>query len=211
MASSKKLALALGAVAVATAPLGLSANAGPALQSLTNLTNTAEFAINNTYGQSFSVDGILPANLSPFADAFTPGRGAGGFSSCQGRPWGVGDPPCPVPLDVTTAAPGGMEAFTAGSATLTTGFVGSGFGGTVTPTSFRAVSQVGGSVETVEGLIVPLTLNDTDLAAIALSGALTTQTIGASISSTLFGPSRVKATTSYTNQLINDLSAFWFV
>ena len=99
-----------------------------------------------------------------------------------------------------------MEAFTAGSSTLTTGFIGSGFG--VSANSFRAVSQVGGSVETVEGLIVPLTLNDTNLAAIALSGALTTQTIGASISSTMFGPSSVKATTSYTNQMINDLSAF---
>ena len=209
MASSKKLALALGVVSVATAASGLSVSAGPALQSLTNLTNAAEFAITNTYGQSFSVDGILSADLSPFADFVTGGR-VGQATSCPGLAgaWAVPDP-CPAGNGGTYAPAlggGGMEAFTAGSSTLTTGFIGSGFG--VSANSFRAVSQVGGSVETVEGLIVPLTLNDTNLAAIALSGALTTQTIGASISSTLFGPSSVKATTSYANQMINDLSAF---
>jgi len=41
-----------------------------------------------------------------------------------------------------------------------------------------------------------------------LGGSDSTQTIGASISSTLFGPSNLKATSSFTNQLINDLSAF---
>ena len=41
--------------------------AGPALQSLNNMTNTAEFSVNNTYGQSFSVDGIIGAAVTPFA------------------------------------------------------------------------------------------------------------------------------------------------
>ena len=53
-----------------------------------------------------------------------------------------------------------------------------------------------------------LILDATNLGAISLAGTTGTQTIGASISSTLFGPSSVKATTSFTNQLINDLSAF---
>jgi hypothetical protein len=169
---SKKIAIAIGVASVAASTGNIAAQAGPALQTLNNLTNTAETTITNTYGQSFSVDGIITADVTPFA----------------------------------VGAAGGITNFTAGSATLTTGFIGSGFG--VNANSFRAVSQVGASVEAVAGLAVPLQLNAVGVAAIVVSGSLTTQTIGASISSTLFGPSNVKATSSYTNQLINDLSAF---
>ena len=169
---SKKIAIAIGVASVAASTGNIAAQAGPALQTLNNLTNTAETTITNTYGQSFSVDGIITRDVTPFAEG----------------------------------AAGGISKFTAGSATLTTNFIGTGFG--VSTNSFHAVSQVGASVEAVAGLAVPLQLNATGLGDIALSGSLTTQTIGASISSTLFGPSSVKATTSYTNQLINDLSAF---
>ena len=172
---SKKIAIAIGVASVAASTGNIAAQAGPALQTLNNLTNTAETTITNTYGQSFSVDGIITTDVTPFA----------------------------------AGAAAGITNFTAGSATLTTGFSGGGFGGNAA--SFRAVSQVVASVEAVAGLAVPLQLNSTvgsGIAAIILSGSLTTQTIGASISSTLFGPSTVKATSSYTNQLINDLSAF---
>ena len=55
--SSKKLALGLGVASVAASAGSVAVQAGPALQTLNNMTNTAEFTINNTYGQSFSVDG----------------------------------------------------------------------------------------------------------------------------------------------------------
>ena len=67
--SSKKLALGLGVASVAAgAGAGsVAVQAGPALQTLNNITNTAEFTINNTYGQSFSVDGQVTSALTPFA------------------------------------------------------------------------------------------------------------------------------------------------
>jgi hypothetical protein len=169
--TTKKVTLALGVASVAASIGNVAVKAGPALQTLNNLTNSAEYSINNTYGQSFSVDGILASAVTPFA----------------------------------AGAAGGIVDFTAGSATLTTGFQGEVFGG-----GFRAVSQVGASVEAVTALTPPINLNAAGIAAIELqtAGVTGTQTIGASISSTLFGPSTVKATSSFTNQLINDLSAF---
>lgn len=164
--STKKITLALGVASVATSLGNVAVQAGPALQTLNNLTNTAEFTINNTYGQSFSVDGMISSGLTPFE--------AG------------------VPT---------LTDFTATSATLTTNFVGSSFGGYVPVTMVNA---------TVNGSTVspPITLNTFNLLGITLNATGGTQTIGASISSTLFGPSNVRATSSFTNQLINDLSAF---
>jgi hypothetical protein len=166
--TTKKVTLALGVASVAASMGNVAVKAGPALQTLNNLTNTAEFSINNTYGQSFSVDGIIASSLSPFM----------------------------------AGAAGDLVGFTASSATLTTGFQGNSFGA-----GFKAVSQVRASVATPTALVVPVTLDAGNLSAITLT-ATGTQTIGASISSTLFGPSTVKATSSFTNQLINDLSAF---
>jgi len=174
--TTKKVTLALGVASLASTVGDLAVKAGPALQTLNNLTNTAEFSINNTYGQSFSVDGIITASVTPFA-AFT----------------------------ATDSPP--VSSFNANTATLTTGFSGSSFGGSLSP-----VSQVLASAEFIlsgGGLVV---LNGSattaGLSSISLAGVTATQTIGASISSTLFGPSTVKATSSFTNQLINDLSAF---
>ena len=164
--TTKKVTLALGVASVAASLGGVAAKAGPALQTLNNLTNSAEFTVNNTYGQSFSVDGIINnATITPFSTA--------------------------------TAS---LANFTAASATLTTNFVGGSFGG------FTPVTAVSAQVEVPLGA-PPLTLS-TAVASISLNGGTTTQTIGASISSTLFGPSTVSASSSYTNQLINDLSAF---
>jgi hypothetical protein len=166
--TTKKVTLALGVASVAASMGNVAVKAGPALQTLNNLTNTAEFSINNTYGQSFSVDGIVDADLDPFV----------------------------------AGAAGDLVGFTAATATLTTGFQGNSFGA-----GFKAVSQVRASVATPAALVVPVTLDASQLAGITLT-ATGTQTVGASISSTIFGPSTVKATSSFTNQLINDLSAF---
>ncbi|MFM8524167.1 MAG: hypothetical protein ACKOCM_00855 [Cyanobacteriota bacterium] len=166
--SNQKVALALGVASVAAGVGNVAVKAGPALQSLNNLTNTAEFSINNTYGQSFSVDGDIGAAVTPFK--------AG-------------------------AASGISTNFNATSANLTTNFVGGSFGGYTSVTGISASASA-------TGVTPPLTLDTTAIAAISLAGATGTQTIGASISSTLFGPSSLKATSSFTNQLINDLSAF---
>ena len=166
--TAKKVALVLGVAAVASSIGNVAVKAGPALQTLNNLTNTAEFTINNTYGQSFSVDGVMTAAVTPFA----------------------------------AGAAGDLAKFTAGSATLTTNFTGTGFG------NYTPVTGISASVTAVAALAPPLLLNAAALTAITLLGADSTQTIGASISSTLFGPSSLKATSSFTNQLINDLSAF---
>lgn len=166
--TAQKISLVVG-VASAAASLGnVAVKAGPALQTLNNLTSTAEFNINNTYGQSFSVDGIVQGNVTPFAS--------------------------------TSGAVSVIGSFTAGTATLSTGFSGR-LGSSDAPTSISA--QVA-----VPNLTIPLSLSSTQLAAITLTGNTGTQTLGASISSTLFGPSTVKGSTSFTNQLVNDLSAF---
>jgi len=163
--------LALGVASVAASVGNVAVKAGPALQTLNNLTNTAEMTVNNTYGQSFSVDGITSmsggGDLQPFGN---------------------------------TAA--GAD-FNAGNATLTTGFTGNAFGAG----GFKAVTQVVAAANL--GInAVPLALNEAQLILLRLQVGSATQTIGASISSTTFGPSTVKATSSFTNQLINDLSAF---
>ena len=170
--TTKKVTLALGVTSVAASMGGVAVQAGPALQSLNNMTNTAEFSVNNTYGQSFSVDGIVGANITPFA---------------------------------TPAAVLVGPTFTSGTATITTGFTngdGSGIG------SFGAVQTVKVNVESLTSVVVGM-LSMSALTAISIAGnGTSTVTIGASISTTLFGPSTVKATSSFTNQLINDLSAF---
>ena len=184
--SSKKLALGLGVASVAAGAGSVAVQAGPALQTLNNITNTAEFTINNTYGQSFSVDGELENVTVGTAviTSITPFAGAATAVSAQ---------------------------FNATSATLTTGFDGAAFGAG----GFQPVDTI--NAEATLGVIAPLTLNDTaattavqvaGLTDIRLTVGTATQTIGASISSTVFGASTVKGTTSYTNQLINDLSAF---
>jgi len=162
--SLKKVALAVSFASSAASISGTIAKAGPALQTLNNATSTAEFTINNTFGQSFSVDGIVQGSVVPFASVTSIGN------------------------------------FTAGSATLTTGFTGQ-------LSNFVAPTTVVAKVE-VPGITATLVLDRASLTAITLTGGTGTQTLGASISSTIFGPSTVKATSSFTNQLINDLSAF---
>jgi len=172
---SKTGGLLLGAASVAVSVGNVGVKAGPALQTLNNLTNTAEFSINNTYGQSFSVDGITSLQsaataLQPFANA--------GYADTD---------------------------FNAGNATLTTGFAGGAFGGG----GFKPVTAVVAGADL--SVTPPLGLMDTgngSLADLRLQVGSATQTIGASISSTTFGPSTVKSSSSFTNQLINDLSAF---
>jgi hypothetical protein len=174
--TTKKVTLALGVASVAASMGNVAVKAGPALQTLNNMTNTAEFTINNTYGQSFSVDGIVADDLTPFANAVT-----------------------------------ALVNFTAGTATLTTGFVGNMFGvgvPTATNAIFRSVSQVRASVSVPAPSGSGFITFNTAVADITLLATTGTQTVGASISSTIFGPSTVKATSSFTNQLINDLSAF---
>ena len=169
--SSKKLALGLGVASVAASAGSVAVQAGPALQTLNNITNTAEFTINNTYGQSFSVDGIVTTAVSPFGDA------------------------------------SGLQAsFNALTAVLLTGFVDGTEGVTV---NLQAVSTVtaNATIATLGGTAVVI-LDAGVLDTLSLAAATGVQTIGASISSTLYGPSNVKASSSFTNQLINDLSAF---
>jgi hypothetical protein len=169
--SSKKLALGLGVASVAASAGSVAVQAGPALQTLNNITNTAEFTINNTYGQSFSVDGILTSALTPFED------GAGFQAN-----------------------------FNALSATLTTGFTDGDEGVTVNlPTVTKVEAEATIATLTASGAVI---LDASALEGVSLAGATGVQTLGASISSTLYGPSNVKASSSFTNQLINDLSAF---
>lgn len=168
----RKATLLLGVASVASSVGTVGVKAGPALQTLNNLTNTAEMSVNNTYGQSFSVDGIT--SMSTGTSVLTPfGNTASGAD------------------------------FNAGNATLTTGFAGVAFGAA----GFKAVTAVVAAAAL--GInTVPLALDETSLTNLRLQVGSATQTIGASISSTTFGPSTVKATSSFTNQLINDLSAF---
>lgn len=171
--TTKKVTVALGVAALASASGSVAVQAGPALQTLNNLTNTASLTINNTYGQSFSVDGVVSGSVSPFV----------GTGSSIGNPT--------------------IAGFTAGTATLTTGFTGGNQVG-----GFIPVTSVAASVEAITNT-VPIRLSASGLAGITLTaGGTATVTMGASISSTLFGPSTVTATSSYTNQIINDLSAF---
>jgi hypothetical protein len=173
--SSKKLALGLGVASVAASAGSVAVQAGPALQTLNNMTNTAEFTINNTYGQSFSVDGQITVAVTPFVGA-------------------------------TTAQIGNFNALTA---QLDTGFVDSGDGISI---NLGAVSQVTAraTIATFNSAVAILNMVTAagGLGAISLSTTTGITTIGASISSTLYGPSNVKASSSFTNQLINDLSAF---
>lgn len=176
--TTKRVTLALGVASVATSLGNVAVKAGPALQTLNNLTNSSEFSINNTYGQSFSVDGIITATVTPFAAMTAVG-----------------------PAGVTPAT------FNASSSILTTGFSGSSFGGSLSPVSqVSAFAEI--SVSAAGVVMLNASATTAGLSLIQLAGVTATQTIGASISSTLFGPSTVKATTSFTNQLINDLSAF---
>ena len=174
LSTSKKLALGLGVASVAAGAGSVAVQAGPALQTLNNLTNTSEFTINNTYGQSFSVDGQITASVTPFL-------GTAGASA----------------------------NFNALSATLTTGFVDSNDG---LLTNLGAVSQVvaEATIATFTSAVAILNMVTAagGLGAISLSTTSGITTLGASISSTLYGPSNVKASSSFTNQLINDLSAF---
>jgi hypothetical protein len=174
--SSKRLALGLGISAVAAGAGSVAVKAGPALQTLNNITNTAEFTINNTYGQSFSVDGRVTTALAPFANMVDP----------SGTSFGPN--------------------FNALSATLTTGFTTGADGVTE---NLIPVAEVTGeaTIATFAASAIAI-LNASGLSAIRLAAVTGVQTIGASISSTLYGPSNVKATSSFTNQLINDLSAF---
>ena len=174
--SSKKLALGLGVASVAATAGGVVVKAGPALQTLNNITNTAEFSINNTYGQSFSVDGRVTTALAPFANMVDP----------SGTSFGPN--------------------FNALSATLTTGFTTGADGVTE---NLIPVAEVTGeaTIATFAASAIAI-LNASGLSAIRLAAVTGVQTIGTSISSTLYGPSNVKATSSFTNQLINDLSAF---
>ena len=174
--TTKRVTLALGVASVATSLGNVAVKAGPALQTLNNLTNTADFSINNTYGQSFSVDGIITATVAPFAAMTSLGAG------------------------------GNLPSFNAQTAILDTGFSGSSFGGSLSPVS--QVTAFANLAVTADGLVMLNATGVGGLSTVELAGVTATQTIGASISSTLFGPSTVKATTSFTNQLINDLSAF---
>jgi hypothetical protein len=174
--SSKRLALGLGISAVAAGAGSVEVKAGPALQTLNNITNTAEFTINNTYGQSFSVDGRVTAALSPFAN----------MVDSNGTSFG--------------------SNFNALSATLTTGFTTGSDGVTENLVPVDIVNAEA-TIATFSASAIAI-LNASGLSGITLSAVTGVQTIGASISSTLYGPSNVKATSSFTNQLINDLSAF---
>ena len=173
--SSKKLALGLGVASVAASAGGVAVQAGPALQTLNNITNTAEFTINNTYGQSFSVDGVVDQDTLVFGNA------------------------------------SGLQAnFNALTAVLQTGFVDSTTEGV--QVNLNAVSEVTAKATIAtfgaSGVLILNTVGTATVATIELNGSTGVQTIGASISSTLYGPSNVKGTSSFTNQLINDLSAF---
>lgn len=103
-------------------------------------------------------------------------------------------------------AGGNLPSFNAQTAVLVTGFSGSSFGGSLSPVS--QVTAFANLAVTAAGLVMLNATGVGGLSTVELTGVTATQTIGASISSTLFGPSTVKATTSFTNQLINDLSAF---
>lgn len=165
----RKIAVAISFASTAGSLGTTVVKAGPALQSLNNATNTSEFTINNTYGQSFSVDGVVGSAVTPFA--------AGGAATM-------------------------VQNFQAGQATLTTGFSGS-------LSNFNVATAIS-SVASASAITVPIVLNTgaAGLSGITLQAASTTQTLGASISSTMFGTSTVRGSTSFTNQLINDLSAF---
>lgn len=165
--TTKKVTLALGVASVAASVGNVAVKAGPALQTLNNLTNTAEFSINNTYGQSFSVDGVISSAVAPFAVATQ------------------------------------LSEFNAAGATLTTGFTGVGMVGSLAPVSAVVASAI---IAAATG--VQMILNADELTGITITGGTAVATVGASVSSTFFGPSTVKATSSFTNQLINDLSAF---
>lgn len=67
--TAKNLQVVLSVAAVASS-LGSTASAlaGPNLSSLINLSNSAQATVNNTFGGSFSVNGVLASAITPFAD-----------------------------------------------------------------------------------------------------------------------------------------------
>jgi hypothetical protein len=188
--TAKKAALALGVASVASQFGTFAVKAGPALQTLNNLSNSAEATINNTLGQTFSVSGILSTTATN--NFIRP------FSTLTGS---------------------GVNALKNAGATLQTGFLGA-IGVGLTATTTRVINGLR-AVTSVTAFVTGLTGSGARVAALSVtaSGGLAavrikiasqtgTQTIGGSASNTLFGTSSVKATTSFTNQIINDLTAF---
>lgn len=171
--TAKNLQVVLSVAAVASS-LGSTASAlaGPTASNLINLSNSGEVTVNNSLGQSFSLNGVISAPITPFA--------------------------APAAAGSATLIQTGAVEFRAGSG-MRLGLnplLGSRAG------SFnRVIGQA--SAAAIGGVIQFRALSGVSLA--SLSG---TQTVGAAISNTVFGPSNVKASSSFTNQTTTSLTAF---
>lgn len=171
--TAQRLQIALGVVAVAgTLGNTVKVFAGPTLSSLTNLTNSGEVTVNNTLGQSFSVNGTLNSPITPFASA-----------------------------DAATLLQTGAVKFA--SDTASTQILGLN---PLLGTSAGAFNSVVGSV--TGAAITTGVIQFASLAGVTLAAASAVTTVGAAITNTVFGPSNVKASSAFTNQVTTSLTAF---
>ncbi len=172
--TSRKIQVALG-VAVVAGSLGttVKALAGPSLSSLVNLTNGGEVTVNNTLGQSFSVNGAINSDITPFAAA----------SAATLLQTGAVRFAADTAVTVSTLGLNPMLGIKAGS--------------------FNSViGQVSGAAIT-SGVI-----EFASLATLTIVAACAVTTVGAAITNTVFGPSNVKASSAFTNQVTTSLTAF---
>ena len=172
-ARTLQVALTVGAVASslgATIGTASRALAGPTLSNLLNLTNTASVTANNSFGQSFSLEGIVGVTAGSTIKPFAASTTAALMST--------------APLVVDAA--GLVMNKLVGLTTQMTKTIG----------RFTATVVIAG--DRILGGISGITLKTT-------SGV---QTIGAGITNTVFGPSQVQASQSFTTQSSTSLTAF---
>ena len=163
--------------------------AGPSLTGInsTRIQGTAEF--NTSFGESFSVDGITSAAVTPF-DVTTG-------------------------ITLTTGAAAATNVGNVGTAVLAVTFLKEGIsidGAVIDAPQVQSTSgiiQLGGS-STIGGMMIfntpsALILDQSAVSAISIEGG---ENIGASISGTQVGTSSLNADVTIVNQVINSLTAF---
>jgi hypothetical protein len=182
-------ALLAGLALTATGTLvAAPALAGPSLTGInsTRIQGTAEF--NTSFGESFSVDGITSAAVTPF-DVTT---GLTGGTLTTAAPTNVGNVGTAVLAVTFLQAGDGIATGTGPQVQSTSGII-----------------QLGGS-STIGGTALfntpsALILDQSAVSAISIGAG---ENIGASISGTQVGTSSLNADVTIVNQVINSLTAF---
>jgi hypothetical protein len=184
-ASPMRILPALLAGLASSTAFASGAFAGPSLTGInsTRIQGTAQF--NTSFGESFSVDGITDAAVTPFAAST-------GLMMDPAAPTNVGN---------------------VGTAVLAVTFLegGTGIAGSTGPQvqSTSGIIQLGGS-STIGGMMLfdtpsALILDQTSVSGISIGAG---ENIGATITGTQVGTSSLNADVTIVNQVINNLTAF---